>query len=92
MFTHLILFIYLKTFQELKKCFDAQDVPMLQASIAKMPEQDAIYYMNRCVASGLWVPGKNDDEPTMRENTGASGEAVSAKEVPAAVSTTDEVD
>lgn len=56
-------------FQELKKCFDAQDVPMLQATIAKMPEQEAVYYMKRCVDSGLWVPGKNDDEPTMKENT-----------------------
>lgn len=41
---------------------------MLQATIAKMPEQEAVYYMKRCVDSGLWVPGKNDDEPTMKEN------------------------
>ncbi|XP_041983189.1 hsp90 co-chaperone Cdc37 [Aricia agestis] len=54
---------------ELKKCFDAQDVPMLQATIAKMPEQEAVYYMKRCVDAGLWVPGKNDEEPTMKENS-----------------------
>ncbi|CAG9793276.1 unnamed protein product [Diatraea saccharalis] len=60
--------VYEELPDELKKCFDAQDVPMLQATIAKMPEQEAIYYMKRCVDSGLWVPGKNDDEePTMKE-------------------------
>lgn len=62
---------------------------MLQATIAKMPEQDAIYFMNRCVASGLWVPGKNDDEPTMREKAGPAGEAP-APAVPA--TSTEEVD
>lgn len=50
------------TFQELKKCFDAQDIPMLQETINKMPEQEAVYYMKRCVDAGLWVQGKNDDE------------------------------
>lgn len=64
--------------QELKKCFDSQDVPMLQATIAKMPEQEAIYYMKRCVDAGLWVPGKNDEEPTMKENAGKSEPAPSA--------------
>lgn len=65
--------VYEELPDELKKCFDAQDVPMLQATIAKMPEQEAIYYMKRCVDSGLWVPGKNsDDEPTMRENSGSA--------------------
>ncbi|XP_063832375.1 hsp90 co-chaperone Cdc37 [Ostrinia nubilalis] len=67
--------VYEELPDELKKCFDSQDVPMLQATIAKMPEQEAIYYMKRCVDSGLWVPGKtDDDEPTMRENAEASGD------------------
>ncbi|KAG6457548.1 hsp90 co-chaperone Cdc37 [Manduca sexta] len=64
--------VYEELPDELKKCFDAQDVPMLQATIAKMPEQEAIYFMNRCIAAGLWVPGKNDEEPTMKENAGSS--------------------
>lgn len=59
--------VYEELPDELKKCFDSQDVPMLQATIAKMPEQEAIYFMKRCVDSGLWVPSKNDEEPTMKE-------------------------
>lgn len=60
--------VYEELPDELKKCFDAQDVPMLQATIAKIPQEEAIYYMNRCIASGLWVPGKNDEEPTMKDS------------------------
>lgn len=63
---------------------------MLQATIAKMPEQTAIYYMNKCVASGLWVPGKNDEEPTMMENAGAPGETKSETVVTSP--STDDVD
>lgn len=86
--------VYEELPDELKKCFDAQDVPLLQATIAKMPEQDAIYFMNRCVASGLWVPGKNDDEPSMRENAGASGEgtANAAKAATAPTTSIEDVD
>lgn len=63
---------------------------MLQATIAKMPQQDAIYYMKKCVDAGLWVPGKNDKEPTMMENAGAG--AATANSTPATNSTTDDVD
>ncbi|XP_023940239.1 hsp90 co-chaperone Cdc37 [Bicyclus anynana] len=77
--------VYEELPDELKKCFDSQDVPLLQATIAKMPEQEAIYYMKRCVDSGLWVPGKNDDEPTIKENASPN-----AKEKPSA--STDDLD
>ncbi|CAG4966135.1 unnamed protein product [Parnassius apollo] len=70
--------VYEELPDELKKCFDAQDVPMLQETIAKMPEQEAVYYMKRCVDAGLWVPGKNDEEPKMKENAGESGAATSS--------------
>ncbi|CAG4959797.1 unnamed protein product [Colias eurytheme] len=78
--------VYEELPDELKKCFDAQDVPMLQATIAKMPEQEAIYYMKRCVDSGLWVPGNNDEEPTMKDNSGQPSEkdvvpSISAEEL-----------
>lgn len=77
--------------QELKKCFDAQDVPLLQATIAKMPEQEAIYFMKRCVDAGLWVPGKNsDDEPTMKENAASSSQPAGDASAPSA--STDDVD
>lgn len=78
--------VYEELPDELKKCFDAQDVPLLQATIAKMPEQEAIYYMKRCVDAGLWVPGKNDEEPTMKENTSPSEQK---KDAPPSVSTDD---
>lgn len=80
----------IRELQELKKCFDAQDVPMLQATIAKMPEQEAIYYMKRCVDSGLWVPGKNDEEATMKENAGAA--SASPDVVPTSSQSTLDVD
>lgn len=61
--------------QELKKCFDAQDIPMLQQTIASMPEEDARYHMKRCVDSGLWVPQKNSDGDKEAEHDAeASGE------------------
>lgn len=68
---------------------------MLQATIAKMPEQEAVYYMKRCVDAGLWVPGKNDDEPRMKENAAVSDQpsAGAAASVPSSAnSTTDDVD
>ncbi|KAJ2954774.1 hypothetical protein O0L34_g3078 [Tuta absoluta] len=90
--------VYEELPDELKKCFDSQDVPMLQATIAKMPEQEAIYYMKRCVDAGLWVPGANNEEGTMKENDdgsqpdGAAGAADAAPAQPAASSSTDDVD
>jgi cell division cycle protein 37 len=41
---------------ELKKCFESQDIPLLQETISKMPEEEARAHMKRCVDSGLWVP------------------------------------
>ncbi|CAH0596352.1 unnamed protein product [Chrysodeixis includens] len=83
--------VYEELPDELKKCFDAQDVPLLQATIAKMPEQEAIYFMKRCVDAGLWVPGKNsDDEPTMKDN--ASGGAPIAEEAASPPISTDDLD
>jgi len=41
---------------ELKECFEKQDVPLLQATIAKMPEKEMLYHMKRAIDSGLWVP------------------------------------
>ncbi|XP_015511067.2 hsp90 co-chaperone Cdc37 [Neodiprion pinetum] len=49
-----------QVFQELpealQKCFEAQDIPLLQQTIASMPEEEARYHMKRCIDSGLWVP------------------------------------
>lgn len=52
------------SFQALKECFESQNIPLLQETIAKMPEEEARYHMKRCVDSGLWVPegGKKAEE------------------------------
>lgn len=47
---------------ELKKCFETQNIQMLQEVISKMDEEDAKYHMKRCVDSGLWMPGAKGDE------------------------------
>jgi len=46
--------------EELQKCFESQDIAMLQTVIANMPADDARYHMKRCVDSGLWKPSAED--------------------------------
>nr|XP_018908231.1 PREDICTED: hsp90 co-chaperone Cdc37 [Bemisia tabaci] len=50
--------------KELRDCFDKQDIPLLQETIAKMPQEEAVYHMKRCVDSGLWIPdgGKKSED------------------------------
>jgi len=45
--------------EELKRCFESQDIPLLQEAIKKLPPAEAAYHMKRCVDSGLWVPDAN---------------------------------
>lgn len=59
----------------MKKCFESQDIQLLQDTIKNMNQEDATYYMKRCVDSGLWVPDANkdkssaeDDDKTQEEN------------------------
>lgn len=42
--------------EELKNCFESQDIQMLQTTIEKMDPEEATYHMKRCIDSGLWVP------------------------------------
>ena len=44
---------------ELKQCFESQNIEMLQETILKMKKEDAEYHMERCIKSGLWVPDGN---------------------------------
>ncbi|KAJ8935072.1 hypothetical protein NQ314_013017 [Rhamnusium bicolor] len=50
--------------EDLKKCFESQDIQLLQDTISKMDKEEAKYHMKRCVDSGLWVPegGKKAQE------------------------------
>ncbi|XP_066590956.1 hsp90 co-chaperone Cdc37 [Prorops nasuta] len=53
--------------EPLQKCFEAQDIPLLQKTIATMPEEEARYHIKRCIDSGLWVPdakSKTNEEST----------------------------
>lgn len=59
----------------MRECFEKQDIPLLQATIAKMDEKDAIYHMKRAVDSGLWVPEKKLPEA---EEEGGSQETEEA--------------
>merc|ERR1719430_3032524 len=46
--------------ESMQKCFESQDIGLLQTVIKEMPEEQARYHMKRCVDSGLWVPSKDD--------------------------------
>lgn len=59
--------------QALQKCFESQDIPLLQQTIAAMPEEEARYHMKRCVDSGLWVPeAKTKEEEDEEEKAAAA--------------------
>lgn len=56
-----------------------QDIPLLQQTIAAMPEEEATYHMKRCVDSGLWVPdAKNKEKEKEKENKEEEEEQQSA--------------
>lgn len=57
--------------ESLRKCFDMQNIEMLQKVISEMPEEEAKYHMKRCVDSGLWVPEakKDQSEEPVKEKT-----------------------
>lgn len=57
-----ILLFSFHCFQSLQKCFETQDIPLLQQTIAAMSEEEATYHMKRCVDSGLWVPDAKTKE------------------------------
>nr|CAD7262054.1 unnamed protein product [Timema shepardi] len=63
--------------EELKKCFETQDIPLLQKTIAAMPEEEAVYQMKRCVDSGLWVPDAHKNQPEEKEETSDTATDVS---------------
>ena len=48
------------SFQELQKCFEEKDIPMLQDVLGRMPEEEARGYLKKCIDSGLWVPNAQD--------------------------------
>ncbi|KAH0541050.1 hsp90 co-chaperone Cdc37 [Cotesia glomerata] len=60
--------------EPLQKCFEAQDIPLLQQTIAAMPEDEAKYHMRRCIDSGLWVPDAKSKESQPTESESSTSE------------------
>lgn len=50
--------------QELRACFESQDIGQLKGVIEKMEPALAAKHMKRCVASGLWVPEGGTNKET----------------------------
>ncbi|XP_075226301.1 cell division cycle protein 37 [Lycorma delicatula] len=74
----------------LKKCFETQDTGLLQETIAKMPHEEAVYHMKRCVDSGLWIPDakkKQKEEGEMSHG----GDDIAGEEIYSAVNDSDTV-
>lgn len=63
--------------EELQKCFEARDIPMLQAAIGRLPPDEAKLHLKRCVDSGLWVP----EGGTLSENCDVADSEEAEKEV-----------
>ena len=42
---------------EMQAAFQSQDIPALQEAVAGLSDKEAKYHIDRCAASGLWVPG-----------------------------------
>uniref|UniRef100_UPI00398E63F2 hsp90 co-chaperone Cdc37 n=1 Tax=Pristiophorus japonicus TaxID=55135 RepID=UPI00398E63F2 len=70
---------------EMKNCFDAKDIQLLQDVISKMDPTEAKYHMQRCIDSGLWIPNAKtaeeegeksteDEDPVYEEVKKESGE------------------
>merc|ERR1712106_133224 len=54
--------------ESMRKCFESQDIGLLQQVIKELPEEEARYHMKRCVDSGLWCPSQ--DDPTTSTEDG----------------------
>lgn len=43
--------------KELQHCFIERDIDGLKRILSEMPKEEATYHLQRCIDSGLWVPG-----------------------------------
>lgn len=53
--------------EALQKCFEEQNIEMLQESLLKMDKKEAEYHMDRCIKSGLWVPDAKKQQQSSEE-------------------------
>ncbi|KAF5288988.1 hypothetical protein FQA39_LY03867 [Lamprigera yunnana] len=61
---------------DMKNCFETQNITLLQETIAKMDEKEANYHMLRCVDSGLWIP----DAKSLKKNSEDGNETTEKEE------------
>jgi cell division cycle protein 37 len=67
--------------ESLQKCFESQNVDMLQETLLKMNKEDAEYHMDRCVKSGLWVPEANKANKSATDESAGSAAAAATTDV-----------
>ena len=53
----------------LQKCFEVNDVQILQDAVSKMDPTDVKYHMHHCINSGLWVHNSKSNEAKEVEET-----------------------
>lgn len=51
-----------------QECFEKRDIPMLQKVVSEMDDADAKYHLDRCVKSGLWVPGGEENQDAQEQS------------------------
>ena len=66
--------------QELQKCFEEKDIPMLQDVLGRMPEEEARGYLKKCIDSGLWVPSAQDVQAQAKEGGDSTSQEESGEE------------
>ena len=51
-----------------QECFEKRDIPMLEQVVREMEDEKlAKYHLDRCIKSGLWVPGGGEEEEETEE-------------------------
>jgi len=63
--------VYEELPKELQDCFDSKDIAKLQTVLTSMPQEEASVWLQKCIDSGLWVPGPSHEE----DANGASAQA-----------------
>ncbi|XP_060518256.1 hsp90 co-chaperone Cdc37 [Cylas formicarius] len=53
--------------KELQKCFESQDIALLQETISALDKEEAKYHMQRCIDSGLWIPDAKKKQEEQEE-------------------------
>lgn len=71
---------FLSFLQELQKCFEEKDIPMLQDVLGRMPEEEARGYLKKCIDSGLWVPNAQDAQAQAKEGGDSTSQEESDEE------------